>query len=182
MTAIIYFSRSGENLIYGEKKILTAGNTAIVAQKIATHLKVPLYEVEPVNGYPKSYEETIARAKEEQETRQFPDYQPFPISLENYSNLFVGFPNWWGSFPRVIASVLTSQALAGKVIYPFCTHEGSGMGDSVEELRKLCSESLIMEGLPIRGSRAEKSDVAIDHWLKNYYRHERYSDCDNLKH
>jgi len=55
---------------------------------------------------------------------------------------------------------------SGKTIIPFCTHEGSELGRSVADLKKLCPKSTILEGLAIRGSAAHNSHDRIDEWLK----------------
>lgn len=169
MATVIYFSRIGENLIHGEKQFLLKGNTAQVGEKIAQKLQVPSYEIKPIVDFPLSYDEAVIQAKMERDKQSFPEYQAFPTELRIDKHLFIGFPNWCGSFPRVIASVLTRELGTGTVIYPFCTHEGSGMGNSMKELQRLCPASIVKEGLPIRGSRIEKSELAITHWLTHYY-------------
>lgn len=54
------------------------------------------------------------------------------------------------------------------MIYPFCTHEGSAFGSSLEELSPVCSGAEIKTGLAIRGSKSERADTAIKNWLLSY--------------
>ena len=68
----------------------------------------------------------------------------------------------------IIASFLEDNDFSNKTIYPFCTHEGSAFGNSMTDLKKLCPNSIIKQGLPVRGSRVNKSDKAIDSWLNQY--------------
>ena len=55
--------------------------------------------------------------------------------------------------------------LKGKTIKPFCTNEGSGMGESEKVIKVLCPESTIEKGLSIWGSKAANSEKALKKWL-----------------
>lgn len=54
---------------------------------------------------------------------------------------------------------------SGKTIRPFCTHEGSGLGGSVSDIRKLCPGAEVEEGIAVRGGRAAQSEKAFSQWL-----------------
>ncbi|WP_235032923.1 hypothetical protein [Enterococcus sp. CSURQ0835] len=45
--------------------MITIGNTAIVAQKIASQLKLEPIELKALEAYPASYDETVRRAEAE---------------------------------------------------------------------------------------------------------------------
>lgn len=55
---------------------------------------------------------------------------------------------------------------SGKIIKPFCTHEGSGMGGSINDIKRLCPNAQVEGGLEIQGSRAGQSKKEIERWLK----------------
>lgn len=55
--------------------------------------------------------------------------------------------------------------LKGKTIKPFCTNEGSGMGESEKDIKALCPDSNIEKGLSIWGSKAADSEKALKKWL-----------------
>ncbi|MGX7201761.1 flavodoxin [Enterococcus plantarum] len=167
MTAIVYFSRAFENLIDGEKENLHVGNTKIVAQKIAEILDTETIELIPKTAYPKKYQAVFAQAEQEKIMNERPKYKPISLNLEKHQTIYLGYPNWWGTFPMIVATFLEKNDLSGKNIYPFCTHEGSGMGNSIHDLQQLCSNANIHIGLPIRGSRVEKADIAIKNWLQH---------------
>jgi flavodoxin len=65
-----------------------------------------------------------------------------------------------------IDTILEEYDLSGKTIAPFCTHEGSRMGRSEKDIRKLCPNSRILEGLPILGAKVEGAEKKIMDWLK----------------
>ncbi|WP_093882343.1 flavodoxin [Syntrophus gentianae] len=48
---------------------------------------------------------------------------------------------------------------------PFCTNEGSGFGRSVNDLKKACPKSKILDGLAVRGSDVKKSQEKVNAWI-----------------
>lgn len=53
----------------------------------------------------------------------------------------------------------------GKTIKPFCTHEGSGLGSSVSDIKRLCSSASIEKGLALHGSSVKRSHKDIEKWI-----------------
>lgn len=68
--------------------------------------------------------------------------------------------------PMCVWTFLESYDFKSKNIYPFCTHEGSGMGKSEKDIQRLCPESHVFKGLAIRGSQVFNSDEKIKSWVK----------------
>ncbi|MGL4697510.1 flavodoxin [Enterococcus larvae] len=167
MRAVIYYSRSGENYVNGQLKQLSKGNTMVVAEKIADYLEAELIRLIPKKDYPDDYQEMVELAEQEKKVQKHPEYQTIIQDISNYDELFIGYPNWWGTFPQVIATFLKQQELSGKTIYPFCTHEGSAMGTSVSDMIRLCPNAKIETGLAVRGSKAAVSDKTIANWLNH---------------
>ena len=52
----------------------------------------------------------------------------------------------------------------GKTIKPFTTHEGSGLGSVMDDVRKLCPNAKIENGLSIVGSRSENAKEELESW------------------
>lgn len=167
MRAVIYYSRSGENYVNGQLEQLSKGNTMVVAEKIADYLEAELIRLIPKKDYPDDYQEMVELAEQEKKEQKHPEYQAIIQDISNYDELFIGYPNWWGTFPQVIATFLKQQELSGKTIYPFCTHEGSAMGTSVSDMIRLCPNAKIETGLAVRGSKAAVSDKTIANWLNH---------------
>ena len=61
---------------------------------------------------------------------------------------------------------LENLDFTGKTIYPFTTHEGSALGDVMDDIKKLCSGANIKAGLAIRGSDANNSLEKLESWCK----------------
>ena len=67
--------------------------------------------------------------------------------------------------PMPVFTLLEKCESAGKIIYPFCTHEGSGLGSSVADIRRLCPQAAVEAGLAIRGSRVSAAEKDIAEWV-----------------
>ncbi len=69
-------------------------------------------------------------------------------------------------FPMAAFAFLESYNFSGKTIIPFCTHEGSGIGNSERDIKKLCPNANVESGLAIRGSNVSRADNEITNWIK----------------
>ena len=66
----------------------------------------------------------------------------------------------------IVFNIIENIDLSGKIIMPFCTHEGSGMGNSIKDICRICPNAKVGKGLAIRGSYADKSEKEIEKWIK----------------
>ena len=162
---IAYFSHKGQNYSNGDIIDLKKGNTEVIAEMIARETSGELFEIKPTTDYPFVYNECIKEAKRELEAGFKPKLLE-TIDISSYDLIYLGYPNWWGTMPMPVWTFLEGQNFSGKVILPFCTHEGSGMGNSEQDLKKLCPDSEIRKGLPIHGSNASKALTAVENWMK----------------
>ena len=64
-----------------------------------------------------------------------------------------------------VFTLLEKYEFAGKIIYPFCTHEGSGMGHSEMDIRRICPGAEVKKGLPIHGTKVREAKRDIRKWL-----------------
>ena len=56
--------------------------------------------------------------------------------------------------------------LSGKPVAVFITHEGSGLGRSVVDVKKLCPKAIVLEGLAVRGGRVGSAAGLVQEWLR----------------
>lgn len=155
----------------GGKKVLVAyfshtGNTRAIASHIAGRTGGELFEIKAVNAYPASYNECIDRAKKEQEGNARPALSSKLGNAGGYDVIFLGFPNWWGTIPMPLFTFMEANDFSGKMILPFCTHEGSGLGRSAADIAKLSPKATVAQGLAVRGSGAATAQADIDAWLQ----------------
>ena len=152
-----YFSLAGETYVNGNIVVLEQGNTDVVAHRLAAKTEMDLFHIEKLGGYPFTYKGTVEIAKEEWKNDARPELTARVEHMEQYDTLILGYPNWCGTMPKPVFTFLESYDLKGKRIVPFCTNEGSGLGKSMEDLKKICPDSQILPGTSIHG--AEAADV-----------------------
>lgn len=166
-TLIVYYSRKGENYVNGSIRNLSKGNTEVIAEMIADLTGGDLFEVETVKTYPADYYACIDEAKAELRQGARPELKAYPDTLDGYDTIFVGYPNWWGTMPMAMFTFLEHYDWSGKTICPFCTNEGSGMGSSERDLKKVCAGAAVEKGLSIHGAEAAQSRDRVEAWVKS---------------
>ena len=162
---IIYYSRTGENYVNGSIRSLPKGNTERVAEFIQRAVGGELFQIRTVKTYDADYYKCIAEAKEELHANARPELREYLTDVSGYDTIFVGYPNWWGTCPMAVFSLLERLDLPGKHIAPFCTNEGSGMGTSEKDIRRLCPGAKLKRGLSITGGEAANSEGRLKRWL-----------------
>ena len=163
---VVYFSRADEN--YGVGTI-SEGNTAILAKMIASKTGSDIFEIVPEKAYPKNYRECTNVAKDEQRKNARPAYKG-DIDTSGYDTIYIGYPIWWGDLPMVVYTFLENHDLNEKTIFPFCTHEGSGLSGTDNNIKKLyknvtMKKALVMTGRTAQNNRSE-AEKQVDEWLK----------------
>ncbi len=153
------------------KKILIAyyslrnGNTRIVAEEIQKNVGGDIFRIETVNNYPAEYRDVTDQAKREQESEFRPKLKKNVSGFNQYDVIFIGSPIWWGTVAPTVKTFLESNDFKGKTIVPFVTHGGSQLGSSVSDIRKLCPDSKVLDGLAVLGSNANNSSNDVIKWL-----------------
>lgn len=64
-----------------------------------------------------------------------------------------------------VFTFLEHYDFTGKTIRPFCTHEGSGMGNSVRDIKRLCPGAEVGSGLAIHGGSVQRAEKNIQKWV-----------------
>ena len=164
-TLIVYFSRTGENSVNGEMQIITKGFTEIVAEKIAAKTGGELFKLEPEIPYPNSYEECVKRSRIEDQYNEKVKYLHPLSSLDDYDVVYLGFPCWWRTYPRVVATFVRDYKFVGKTIYPFCTNEEGQLGLAESELKGDALGALNKPGFACKGAEVDKIDERLKAWL-----------------
>jgi flavodoxin len=163
---IAYFSRKGNNYVGGSILNLPIGNTEVVAKKIQALTGSDLFQIQTVKSYPEDYNEATIVAKEELSGNARPELTETVKNLDAYDVIYIGYPNWWGTMPMAVFTFLESYDFSGKTIVPYCTHEGSGMGRSERDIKKLCPNTNVLSGLAIIGGSVSRADKDVASWLK----------------
>ena len=165
-TLIAFFSRADENYFGGSMRYVTVGNTEIAVGKIRELIDADVFKIEMKTPYSKDYMTCIDEAKKDLQRRARPELVSMPESVDGYDTVILAYPNYWGTMPMAVYTFLEAFDFTGKTILPLCTNEGSGMGGSEKEIRKVCPGAVLKSGLPITGSHVGSSGKTIENWLR----------------
>lgn len=77
--------------------------------------------------------------------------------IEQYQEIHLFFPIWWGREPRIIDTFLESYDFRGKRIIPHCTSGGSTIDDAVTRIRALVGMEAVVE----KGERVGSQETSI---------------------
>lgn len=163
---VIYFSRSGENYFGGELKNIEKGNTEVIAEYIQEFTSADLFKVEPAVEYPQDYMKCTEIAKRELQNDARPEIRQCLEDISAYDTVYIGFPNWWGTLPMAMFTQLEKLDFSQKTVKPFVTHEGSGFGTSLKDLKRLCKGADIRNGLSVPGASVYDVKDRVRAWTE----------------
>ena len=167
---VAFFSRAGENYAAGATEWIEEGHTKVMAGFIQDKLECDSFEIKAKKAYPEGYDDCCDRALKEQEDDKRPKISGKVIDVADYHYIFLGCPIWWGAEPQIIRTFLEKCGdLAGKVIIPFVTHGGSGMGKVEENIAGLASGATVYTGFAVTGTEVEKSQEDIEQWVNDLH-------------
>lgn len=161
---IAFFSRADENYFSGALRVIPVGNTEVAAKQLQQITGADWFKIEPLVPYARDYNECIAQAQADQRRNARPELKAYPEHLDEYDVIYLGYPNYWGTMPMPVFTFLEHFDFTGKTIRPFCTHEGSGLGRSEEDIRRLCPGAQVEQGLAIRGGSVRGAEQALRQW------------------
>ena len=133
-------------------------NTQALAEIIHENLGGDLHAVELLTPYPEDYQTMVDQVAEENSSGYLPPLKTKIENIKNYDVVFVGFPTWGMQLPPPVKSFLKEYDLTGKIVVPFNSNAGYGIGNSFETVKLLCPNSRILEGYSTQGGK-EKDGV-----------------------
>lgn len=155
------------------------GNTKAVAEIIHRNTGGRLVALELEKPYPKNYRATVDQVARENETGFLPALKTKIDSIGKFDVVFVGFPTWGMQLPPPVKSFLSTYDPSGKMVVPFNTNGGYGIGSSFDKVKELCPGSKVLEGftmkggserdgklLVIVGNQAIEAETEVKKWLR----------------
>ena len=124
------------------------GTTKNIATRIADKLASDIIEIVPKVKYTSAdlnYNSDCRANREQNDSSARPEIEN-EINIDEYDTIYLGYPIWWGTNPKIILTLLDTYDFTGKTIIPFCTSGSSGIEDSVDNLRKYNSNLNIKDG------------------------------------
>ena len=142
------------------------GNTKALAETIAQTAGADIFEIVPAEPYTSAdlnYNDNNCRANlEMNDENARPAIANSIENIDEYDTIFIGYPIWWGTMPRIINTFLDTYDLSGKTIMPFCTSGGSGIGTSVYAIKDACPNADVKDGM--RGVSSTPS-AQVEEWI-----------------
>ncbi|HBF14450.1 MAG TPA: flavodoxin [Clostridiales bacterium] len=128
------------------KKLVAYFSASGVTEQTAKHLAhavgADLFEVKPAVPYTRAdldWTDKKSRSTVEMhDPNSRPEIAERCANMEDYDTVYIGFPIWWYVAPTIIDTFLESYDFTGKTLIPFATSGGSGMGKTLDVLKKVC--------------------------------------------
>ncbi len=157
---IIYFSRAFENYSVG---YLDKGNTEVVAEYVRDFTNADMFKVQPTIPYSKDYKTCIEEAKARVGNAPIKDR----ISdVSNYDVIYIMTPIYWGTYAPEIETAIKDIDFSGKTIRIITTHEGSGLGSVLQDVKRICKGANVLDdALAIRGSSVKSAKPIVEKWI-----------------
>ena len=163
---IAYYSRAGENYFGGAYRRISVGNTEKAARLLETVTGGTTFEIRQAVPYSEDYRTCVAQASDDWKHHARPALTGLPASLDDYEEIYLGYPNYCGTMPMAVYTFLEHYDFTGKTIHPFCTHEGSGLSSTVQDIQKAAPGAAVTKGLAIHGSHVDDALPALTRWVK----------------
>ena len=142
-----------------------SGNTENVAKSIQSQTGSDIFEIVPKTPYSTDYNTVVDDAKVEQQNNARPEIKDSIPNIADYDTVYVGFPNWWGDMPMILYTFFDTYDLSGKTVALFCTSGGSGLSNTVNEVKELEPNATVTKGLHIGSGASADPDSAVKSWL-----------------
>lgn len=157
---IIYFSRADENYAVG---YIDKGNTETVAEYLAELTGADMFKAEPLVPYARDYKTCVKEARERIGNAPVKE---IPGDISAYGTIYILSPIYYGTYAPELETVLKELDFTGKKVRVISTHEGSGLANLVNDVRRVCAGADVDgNGLAIRGKEAKNSKAALEAWL-----------------
>ena len=162
-------NKGEKNMQTGNKPLVVyfsaTGTTAKAARTIADVTGGTLYEIVPQQAYTSDdlgWNDKQSRSSVEMNNPQArPALKDTKLNVAAYDVIFIGYPIWWDQAPRIINTFIESHDLKGKTLVPFATSGGSGISNSVKELRKAYPDLEWQDGKLLNGA----SGNTVRNWV-----------------
>lgn len=134
------------------------GTTKAIAERISKELNCDIIEIVPKEKYKSedlNYNSDCRANREQNDSKARPEIEN-KIDITKYDTIYLGYPIWWGTNPKIILTLLDAYDFTGKTIIPFCTSGSTGISGSVSDLRDYNSKLTILDGKRFDSNASDK--------------------------
>lgn len=132
IAAVVYFSATG--------------TTAEIAEMIAEEADADIFEIIPKEPYSSddlNYNGDCRANREQNDDSARPEIENDLSAVEDYDVIYLGYPIWWGTNPKIIQTFCEGYDISDAEIYTFCTSGSSGIDISISNLKDNYSLNII---------------------------------------
>lgn len=148
--------------------VSSPGNVQQLAGWIQETTGGNLFPIQVTDPYPRDWDACLERANQERGEGARPSLrEPNVENLEEYTTVFLGYPNWWYGVPMALLTFLEENDLSGKDVYLFCSHGTGGLARSVEQITQAAPEAVISDNIfDCYEEEAPTSQEAVQEWVE----------------
>ena len=142
------------------------GTTKKIAERIAKESNSDIIEIIPKEEYKKEdldYNNNCRANREQNDSKARPEIKN-TIDISKYDNIYLGYPIWWGTNPKIILTLLDTYDFTNKTIIPFCTSGSTEISGSINDLRNYNNKLNIKDG---KRFSPNDSDEIIKDFINN---------------
>lgn len=160
-----------------ESKTLVAyfsaqGHTKALAEKIAASTGADLFEIVPVDPYTEAdldgWNDSARGTRESKDRSTCPEVKSKVENFAQYDTIYLSFPIWWFTAPTIVNTFLEQYNTDGKVIIPFATSGGSGIGETEKDLKVSAPNAVFLPGKVLN----DASEQQVKSWIDSLERKE----------
>ncbi len=157
---VIYFSRADENYAVG---YIDKGNTEYIAEFVAEATNADMFKIEPAVPYSKDYRTCIEEAK--QRIGNAPIKENIS-DISQYEVIYIMSPIYWGTYAPELETALKDLDFTGKIIRIVTTHEGSGLANVPNDVKRVCKGANVLnDAIAIRGADCKNARSKVEKWV-----------------
>lgn len=134
---------------YGHAELL-----AIAAQETTGG---DLFPIKVNDLYPDTYGGAFDRHHSEMGSPIRPALMEHLETVDCYDTVILIYPNWLSSLPQPVLTFLEEYDFAGKNIVPIATSQALGLGSGPEQIKSVCPDAVVAEGLSARSEDGLKN-------------------------
>lgn len=143
------------------------GNTQYAAQLVARATGADAYRIEVAHEYASAHDVLTAQAQRELDEGFRPELARALPDMAAYGTVLLGYPIWWSSLPPAVSAFLEQADLAGKDVYLFNTHGGSGDAGTPAAVKALQSGANVSEdNLVLSRDVVADSEGSVADWIE----------------
>lgn len=138
------------------------GTNEYVARMIQEAAGGDLYAILAAEPYPADFD-AVVDANHQEDSRAISNVAD---NMEQYDTVFIGYPVWATTLPQAVQTFLESCDFSGKIVIPFCTHDGYGAGNSFSTVAQMAAGAETLQGLAIEAKDVPDAQDTVAQWIQ----------------